>query len=395
MEEAVGSTGFLTDTYNLSRGVRIMNLARSLGLALLALLFVAGSATAQWGGGFQNSWLGQYGYGYGRGGYGGYGGWGGYGYGGTGGYMMGLASLTNANGQYQMQIQQARIEQQQAERERYKSRLEWDKTRIEELKLRGDEATASRQYRETVRTQQQQETLNWSKDNPPTHYIMSGLALNSIMDEIRKIQLQTNLRGPQVSIDPDVLDHINVNDGGTSGRGGFNLIKNDGKLSWPISLRTGEFNPIRQEVDQIVSQSVRMVKSDNLDGDTYTKLLAELEKLQKALDGMVSDLRPGDYILANRFVTSLNKEARVLSDPDAKKYFTGEFRAQGGTVGEVLDNMVKGGLKFAAANDGDRAAYNTFYNAMLQYDAGLFQLLGPAAAQTPPTAPANKLPNMP
>ena len=131
-----------------------MNIARSFGTALLAALFVAGTATAQWGGGFQNSWLGQYGYGYGRGGYGYGNGWGGYGaYGASGGYMMGLASLTNANGQYQMQIQQARIEQQQAERERYKSRLEWDKTRIEELKLRGDEATASRQYRETVRSE--------------------------------------------------------------------------------------------------------------------------------------------------------------------------------------------------------------------------------------------------
>lgn len=376
-----------------------MNISRSLGTALLAALFVAGSATAQWGGGFQNSWLGQYGYGYGRGGYGygGYGnGWGGFGaYGASGGYMMGLASLTNANGQYQMQIQQARIEQQQAERERYKSRLEWDKTRIEELKLRGDEATASRQYRETVRTQQQQETLNWSKDNPPTHYIMSGLAMNSIMDEIRKIQLQTNLRGPQIAVDQDVLEHINVNDGGSSGRGGLNLIKTDGKLNWPISLRTSEFNPMRQEVDQIVGQAVRMVKSDNLDGDTYNKLLAELEKLQKALDGMVGDLRPGDYILANRFVTSLNKEARVLSDPDAKKYFTGDFRLQGGTVGEVLDYMVKGGLKFVEANDGDRSAYNSFYNALLQYDAGLFQLVGPPGAMTPPGAPANKLPNMP
>lgn len=379
-----------------------MNLKRALGSTVLAALLVAGTASAQWGGGFQNSWLGQWGYGYGRGGYGGYGGFGGYGgygygspFGATGGYMMGLASLTNANGEYQIQIQQARTAQQQAERERYKSRLDWDNTRIEELKLRGEEATASRQYRETVRTQQQQETLNWSKDNPPTHYIMSGLALNSIMDEIRKVQLQTNIRGPQISVDPDVLDHINVNDGGSSGRGGFNLIKNDGKLNWPVSLRTADFNPMRQEVDQVVGQAVRMVKSDNLDGDTYNKLLAELDKLHKALDGMISDLRPGDYILASRFVTSLDKEARVLSDPDAKKYFAGDFRAQGGTIGEVIDNMIKGGLKFSAANDGDRSAYNAFYNAMLQYDAGLFQLLGPPGAMTPPTAPANKLPRIP
>ena len=99
---------------------------RAFAPALLALLMVTGSASAQWGGGFQNSWLGQYGYGYGRGGGGMGGGYGmgGYGMGGfmpgmgPGGYMMGLASVTNANGQYQMQIQQARIEQQQAERER-------------------------------------------------------------------------------------------------------------------------------------------------------------------------------------------------------------------------------------------------------------------------------------
>ena len=376
---------------------------RAFAPALLALLMVTGSASAQWGGGFQNSWLGQYGYGYGRGGGGMGGGYGmgGYGMGGfmpgmgPGGYMMGLASVTNANGQYQMQIQQARIEQQQAERERYKSRLAWDQTRIDELKLRGEEATASRQYRETVRDQQRQETLNWSRDNPPTHYIMSGLALNTIMDEIRKIQLATNMRGPQVTVDQDVLDHLNVNNGGTSGGGGFSLIKNDGKLNWPISLRTSEFNPIRQEVDQIMGQAVRMVKSDNLDGDTYNKLLAELEKLHKAIDAVVGDLRPGDYILANRFINSLDKEARVLSDPDAKKYFSGEFRAQGGTVGEVLENMFKGGLKFSEANDNDRTAYNSFYNSLMQYDTALLQAVGPLAGAAGPSAPANKLPNNP
>ena len=66
---------------------------RAFAPALLALLMVTGSASAQWGGGFQNSWLGQYGYGYGRGG-GGMGG--GYGMGGYG--MGGFTWLPNGSG---------------------------------------------------------------------------------------------------------------------------------------------------------------------------------------------------------------------------------------------------------------------------------------------------------
>ncbi len=351
-------------------------------IGLLAL--VAGSVSAQFGGGT----YGLTGGGMGMGGMGGMG-YGGYFPGAYGGFMQGMASVTNANGQYQMQIQQARVEQQQAEQARYKSRLDWDKTRIEELNLRSQEATANREYRENIRDQSRQETLNWSRDNPPAHYIYEGVALNAIADQIKKTQLDSSMRGPQILIDQDILNRINVSDGtSTSASASLGVIKANGSLNWPVIMRSRDFEPIRKELDQQVAAAIRMVRSDSLEAEPYTKLQAETDKLQKYIDSMVGDLRPDDYIRANRFATSLQKDVVLLGGDNAKKYFSGDYKLSGSSVGEVLENVFRSGLKFSAAGDADRQAYNAFYNALLQYDAGLQQLAGPAKPAAPGKGPA-------
>jgi hypothetical protein len=344
-----------------------------------------GTASAQFGGGgFGGGAYGLAGYG---GGFGG--GFGGYYPGAYGGYMQGLASVTNANGQYQMQIQQARVEQQQAEQARNKTRLDWDKTRIEETNLRSQEATANREYRENVREQARQETLNWSRKDPPAHYIYEGVALNAIADEIKQLQLDSSLRGPQVLVDQEILNRINVNDGtSNSAAAGLGVIKPNGSLNWPVIMRSRDFEPIRKVLDQQVAGAIRMVRSDSLDAETYTALQKEADKLQKYIDSLVGDMRPDDYIRANRFSTSLEKDVVLLGGDNAKKYFSGDFKLSGSSVAEVLDNMFKSGLKFAAAGDADRQAYNAFYNSLLQYDAGLQQLAGPAKPAAPGKGPA-------
>jgi hypothetical protein len=103
---------------------------------------------------------------------------------------------------------------------------------------------------------------------------------------------------------------------------------------------------------------------------------------------MVGDLRPDDYIRANRFATSLEKDVVLLGGDNAKKYFSGDYKLSGSSIGEVLENVFRSGLRFSAAGDSDRQAYNAFYNALLQYDAGLQQLAGPAKPAAPGKGPA-------
>ena len=169
---------------------------------------------------------------------------------------------------------------------------------------------------------------------------------------------------------------------------GRSVIKANGSLNWPVIMRSRDFEPIRKVLDQQVATAIRMVRSDSLDAETYTNLQKEAEKLQKYIDSLVGDMRPDDYIRANRFSTSLDKDVVLLGGDNAKKYFSGDFKLSGSSVAEVLDNMFKSGLKFAAAGDSDRQAYNAFYNSLLQYDAGLQQLAGPAKPAAPGKGPA-------
>ena len=360
-------------------------------VALGWLVLGAAGAQAQFGGGFGGGIASGIGFGAGMGG-GGMGGGYGYNPGPVGGYMQGLASVTNANGEYQMQIQQARVEQQQAEKARNSTRIDWDKTRLEETSLRSQQMTANKDFRENVRTQARLETLNWSRDNPPPHYIMEAVALNAIANEVKRIQLDSNLRGPQILVDPEVLSHINTTDGGrASGGASLKAINSNGSLKWPIIMRSRDFEPIRKSLDQQMAGAIRMVKSDSMDAETYNKMTVEVENLQKYLDGQVSDLRPDDFIRANRFVTDLQQDVSLFGRDDAKKYFTGDFKAQGSTVGEVLENMFKSGMTFAAGAESDRQYYFSFYNSLQQYDAALQQLSGPpnplVAPDNSPTIP--------
>jgi hypothetical protein len=298
------------------------------------------------------------------------GGYGGYGY--VRSDWVGLAILTEANSNYHINIQKARVEQQLAERERYKSRLVWEETKLAEIELKSKQATAAREYRENVRKQQRLETLNWSRESPPPHYIMSGLALNAIFEEIMLNKLDSSSVGPKIDVDPEILLHLNVNDGTGYNGAGLGIVKANGGLVWPILMRGPEMAPARREMDGLVSKAVQMAKSDELDPSTYRELKKGVDNLQKFVDGQISTFTPEEYLITNRFVAGLEKEVKVfLRAADAKKIFNGAFQVKGDNMNDILEYMYRFGLKFGPAGEGDRQFYFQFYNRLLDYDKAI------------------------
>jgi len=71
----------------------------------------------------------------------------------------------------------------------------------------------------------------------------------------------------------------------------------------------------------------------------------------------------------------VNAAIRALSDTNVKNYLdkNNTWNAKGKNVAELLDHMVKSGLVFAPAADGDQAAYNAAYQALRAYEAGMHQ----------------------
>jgi len=305
-----------------------------------------------------------------------YGGGLGAGYGGylgsVGGYMYGLGALTEANAGYQIKIQEARVQQQVAERERIKSRLTWEESRSQELELRMKQVATRKDFRETVKKLYHDEQLNLSRSNPEPHYIQNGFALNMLLAEISRNQLDSSVRGAQIPIDMEMKGHLHINDSGSASGASLTYILPNGKLDWPAMMETDDFEPIRIELDKLAAGLVTEIKEKGKPAPTsYKKFEGTVEKLQKYLDGQVSNMSPHEFIYSNRFVSGLEKIMPLLLQRDAKKYFDGTFSPKAESVGELVEYMLQKGLKFGPASDIDRAAYEAFYRKLLEYDTSI------------------------
>src|SRR5262249_10342347 len=140
--------------------------------------------------------------------------------------LQGVAAVTNANGEYLSQVQQARLLQSQADQ----SKLDLQR-RINDERRYETEMT----YQTNVRNRERDRAnlLQRSRDNTPGPEVWSGDALNALLGNVQQIQGQTGLRGPSIPLDPGVLAHINVMRPGDAA--GVGVFRGD-RLQWPFVL---------------------------------------------------------------------------------------------------------------------------------------------------------------
>jgi hypothetical protein len=285
----------------------------------------------------------------------------------AGAYLSGLADLTNAQGQYLQQVQQARILQNQADSGRLDMRRKiWEQEAWE----RRNTPTADQ-----VRAFQADVDLQRARNNPPNNYIWSGAAMNTLMTDIQRMHA-AGINGPPVAVDQDLLRRISLTDGASS-RGGIALLaENGGKMTWPFVLRKKVFEKDRQTIENLSVQAAMQARSDNVDPDTVDGIRKASGRIRDQIRIMSQndDLTPTEAIQGRRFLTELDGALRTLADPNVAKFFNGQWAPKGSTVGEIIDNMTRQGLTFAPAISGNEAAYTSFFNALVTYDLRLAQL---------------------
>jgi hypothetical protein len=318
----------------------------------------------------------QVGSGGGSGGPGGYGYPGyGYGYGLSGpgtnpyyGYLAGAAEVTNANAQYQLTTQQARIVKEQSRQAQIETRRKtFDEMQYEQ---------ANTPTAEDLRDQERATNLRRSRNDPPSVEIWSGQVLNNLLADIQKTQATQGVWGPAIPLDPDTLRKINVTTGTT--RGEVAMLKGGGPLDWPLALKKDLFDKERQKIDQLVPQAVRSTAS----GAANDKALDELLEATKALKKRVGEAGKGelscnDYVKAMRYTNQLYEAVRILPEQGAANYLNGQWQARGNTVGDLVNDMTRNGLKFAPATDGGENAYTSLYHYILAYNSALGRMAPP------------------
>jgi hypothetical protein len=307
-----------------------------------------------------------YGGGYGAGGYGG----GGYGYGGYGedpyaGYLRGTADVTNSQGRYLSQVQQARLLQSQADM----SKLDLRRRIIEDLaierkgwlnpeadRVRGMEAAYARATHEA-----------------PITEILSGQALNDLYNHVYPLQQKAKAQDiglPKVDVDEDMLKQVNLT--GSGSLGSVALLKDRGKLTWPLVLQGSEYEKYRERLTALAKDAINKVGLNNPVGAaTLRDMMGDVRHMNELLLHNVGELSPSEYVEAKRYLNSLESAVKALQDPNVGNQLNQNWAARAHNVAALVDFMGDKGLKFAPATAGDEPAYRHLYQRLVAYDAAV------------------------
>jgi hypothetical protein len=278
------------------------------------------------------------------------------------GYLRGAADVINAQGRFLVNTQQAYLTREQVRSERVASRR---KIFDEYLYEREKTPTA-----EDERQRHQLEQLNRSRNNPPVTEIWSGKALNDLLADLRKLPPSKPESGQlvnlqQLPLDEDGLKHVNV----TKGNGNIALLKNEGRLNWPLALSSAEFKEQRERISSLAQAAVRQAEfNSQVDAGTITQLSNDVEALHRQLRKSGGDLPFALYTEAKTFLNNLDDALSALRQRDVGNYFTGKFAIKAKTVPELVEHMAKQGLQFAPATPGDESAYVALHQALANYD---------------------------
>jgi hypothetical protein len=201
--------------------------------------------------------------------------------------------------------------------------------------------------------------------NPPAHEIESALALNTLLDDLHGFQALGG-HGPPVSLDADLLRHINVI--WKQDTGNIGLLKNEGRLAWPVALQGAEYHEAREALNALTPKGIKESMRGSVDAETLAEMKSALGSLKSQLAGNIDKLSAPQHIEAKRFLGRMDDALKVLAQPHAGNYFSGKFAAQGKTVGDLVEHMTKHSLKFAPAVPGDESAYVDLHKALAAYD---------------------------
>lgn len=282
----------------------------------------------------------------------------------VGSYLSGVSDCINAEGNYLIQRQQAHMVEEDVKR----SKIDTRRKTVDEYLYERDVLPTAEDDRERNRF----EALKRSRNDPPITEIWSGLALNNLLVNIQRMQSQRG-DGPTVPLDEDVLKHLNL----TSGQGGnssIGLIKNGGKLSWPLPLRGRSYQKDRERLNELAAMAFKEAQSGAVSDDTLQGMIESVANLQGLLHQNIAELTTTDHIRSKRFLTEMEGTIKALQDPNVAKYLGGQWTPQGNTVGELVQQMTSQGLKFAPAVEGGKAAYQAMHTALVNYDVGLMSM---------------------
>jgi hypothetical protein len=274
----------------------------------------------------------------------------------TGGVLTGAANLVDAQGNFQIQTEQARIAREQANQ----AKLDTQRKTFDQMNYERANTTTFAEEMEISASA----TVRRMLTDSPTPEILSGNTLNTLSAFVRRMADQ-GVFGPVIPLDPGAVKMLNLAPpGGILTNPGLGMVSNWDNAPWPLSLFDA-----RKELDPLVRQVIYEVKERNLNPKTFEFARKRVRSYQ---DNLYKLLTPGKvdtaaYMEASTFLTNLDNSLNQLRQPDAFKFFTNDFVARGSNVLELAMFVTGNGLKFIPATPGHETAYIATHRATVSY----------------------------
>jgi len=280
-------------------------------------------------------------------------------------YLNGASQVITSQGQFMVSQQQAFSLREQVRQAAVTTRRKlFDESLYEQEK-----APTAQDERDRYLAQQ----LARSRNNPPSAEIMSGKALNDLLADLQKLSAKNDtatLRTFPAALDEDGLKRINV--APFLAKGNIALLKDAGRLVWPVALSGPEFKEQRDRLTSLAPTVVKQAEFNNqVDPGSLRQMDEDVTRMRGDLRRIGIEMPPAQYIAAKSYLESLDSAIAVLRQPNVGHYFTGKYTLKGKTVPDLVKYMAAQGLRFAPAMPGEQATYQALYQALVQYDLAL------------------------
>jgi hypothetical protein len=294
----------------------------------------------------------------------------------VGEYLSAQADIITSGGQYRMNTQEANLMQEQLKQNRIDTRRKALEQDIYEKSMTPTPAA--------LREEKRLEQVRYYRDTPALNDIYSGIALNCILQDIQKIERETGLRGPSVTIDEEVLKQINVSGGKAADDGAVAGVLRDGTVHWPLSLQGAKFKKAREQIDSLVPKLIRQALSGAVDRDDLAEARKAATTIRDELTYIISDIGVSEYVSSSEYLRQLESSLKIFAGPNPANFFNGVMTAKGKTIGELVDSMGRNGLTFVRAAPGDERAYTVIQRSLATYDIQLQDLARRSMVAAPP-----------
>jgi hypothetical protein len=267
--------------------------------------------------------------------------------------LSGAADLTNAQGNYTNQIEQARITREQA----LQAKIDTKRKAFDEMNY---EKANTPSYGETL-SKTNAQILQRMMNNPMPAEISEGKTLNVMLPYLQYLTT-TGAQGPPVVLSQSIINQLNITGSGTSSVG---MLRSGGGLEWPLGLQ----GPQQQHLDRLLPEACDATAAGKLTPKLMKDIRTELKTMRATLGQQLGDdqIDGSSYVQALEFYNSLLSSVNALEKPDARKQLSGARSPRARNVQELVDYMTDNGLKFAAAAPGNESAYQVTHDAFVRY----------------------------